>query len=133
MILQLTDRDSSVLLDQAKLQTQRILAKSVTRLSKALNPNNWNYYHRTKQSPDKKASLECRGIRFIGSNLTAITQPTGIHSSANPLAEVLGGIYFKRTSYCPAQTLCIGQYLTWDGKCFRVFDDNHFQSIYEHR
>jgi hypothetical protein len=133
MIAQLTDKDNSPVLNQPKGQKQRILKKMVSRLTKGINPDDWNYYHRIKQSPDKNVSLECRGIRFAGNNLTAITQPAGIHSALNPFAEVPGGIYFRRTSNCPPQTLGIGEYLTWDGKRFSVFTDQQFQSIYEPR
>jgi hypothetical protein len=113
-------------------QKQRILRKITTRLTKGINPEEWNYYCRIPQSLNKALSKECRAIRFNGRNLTAITQPTGIHAVLNPFATVSGGIYFRQTSYCPAQTLGVGEYLSWDGKCFTVMDDEQFHSIYKH-
>jgi hypothetical protein len=132
MIAELINRYPTHDLDCTKNGKQRILRKKVTRLTKGINPDDWNYYYRIEKSHDKNASLECRGIRFVGTNLSAITQPTGVHTTLNPSAKDLGGIYFKRTSFGPKQTLNIGEYLTWDGNRFSIFEENHFRSIYEH-
>ncbi len=133
MNAQLTDKGLSTLLDPPKYEKQRILRKMVARLTKGINPDDWNYYRRISPSTNKSVAKECRAIRFTGRNLSAITQPTGIQAEINPFAKVAGSIYFRQTSYSPAQTLGIGEYLTWDRKCFTVFADQQFQSLYEHR
>ena len=133
MISELADKNHSTLLGHPKGEKQKILRKLITRLTKGIDPNDWNYYHRIVGSLDKTAAKECRAIRFTGRNLSAITQPTGIHSELNPFAKVSGSIYFRRTSYCPAQTLGIGEYLTWDGKCFTVMDEQQFHAVYAPR
>jgi|GEM_PF-2370606 len=114
-------------------QQLRILKKITTRLTKGINVDEWNYYQLIFGATDTKAAQECRAIRFTGRNLSAITQPTGIHSKLDPSATVAGSIYFGRTSHCPAQTLCVGEYLSWDGECFAVRDEHLFHSTYIHQ
>jgi len=114
-------------------QDRRILKKITERLTKSINVDEWNYYHRIAGTADKKAAMECRAIRFTGRNLSAITQPTGIHARPDSSAGVAGSIHFGRTSRCPAKKLALGEYLSWDGKCFTVRDEQQFHSIYKHQ
>ena len=126
-----------VLLDRpredAAGQRQKILRKITTRLTKNINVDEWNYYHRIGEAGDKIAATQCRAIRFTGRNLSAITQPTGLHSTPDHSASIEGSIHFKRTSHCPAQKLGVGEYLSWDGKCFTVRAEQHFHSVYRHQ
>jgi len=132
MISHSSDPKDILLQDPQKFEKRRILRKIVSRFTNGINPDEWNSYHRISGSLHEDVAIECRAIRFTGLNLSAITQPTGVHSEPNPFARVSGGIYFRQTSYSPTQLLGIGEYLTWDGKCFTVFSGDQFQSIYVH-
>ena len=93
--------------------------------------DDWNYYHRSTGSLNKTAAKKCRAIRFSGRNALAITQPTGMFFEPDASAVIDGGVHFKRTSCCQPQALGVGEYLTWDGKCFSVMDSIQFLAIYK--
>jgi hypothetical protein len=133
MISHPTDRNEALLQDPPTFQKRKILRKMVSRITKGINADDWNYYRLIPSSLNTSVARECRAIRFAGCNLSAITQPTAIQSETNPFSKVAGGIYFRQTSYSPSQRLEIGEYLTWDGESFSVFAAEQFQSIYEHR
>jgi hypothetical protein len=115
-----------------KYEKRRILRKMISRFTNGINPDEWNSYRHIPGSSNEHVADECRAIRFTSLNLLAITQPTGMHTEPNPFARVSGGIYFRQTSYSPTQILGIGEYLTWNGKCFTVFSELQFHSIYAH-
>ena len=93
--------------------------------------NDWNYYQRSTVSLNKTAAKFCRAIRFSGRNELAITQPTGMHFEPDTSADIAGSVHFKRTSYCQAQALGVGEYLIWDRKCFSVMDSIRFLAMYK--
>lgn len=119
----------AALLDFGICSRRRILKKICTRLKRGINPEEWNSYTRIRG--DSRMAEGCMAIRFTGTNLEILKKPANLHTEPAQF-NLAVGIHFRKTIFCPAQFLGLGEYLLWDDRCFTAMDAEKFHRTYRH-